>query len=124
MRWGEWNDLGVVQALRMFAVPGFLRRLYAWYVRYIRRDEIYAGLVENWYEKNVEEYYQLVAKREAYREQWFDMWNKEKYDFVLTVPSALPAVPHGGMKDGWKACGYTFLFSLVRHIHVLNVAKD
>jgi len=113
IRWGEWNDLGVVQALKMFRVPAFVRRFYAWYFRHIRKDEVYAGLVESWYEKNVVEYYALIAQREAYREKWFDMWNKEGYDFVLTVPSALPAVPHGGMKDGWRACGYTFLFNLL-----------
>lgn len=114
MRWGEWNDLGMVQAFRMFRVPSLVRHLYAWYLRHIRGDEVYAGLVENWCEKNVEEYYKLVAQREGYRAKWFDMWNREDLDFVLTVPSALPAVPHGGMKDGWKACGYTFLFNLVR----------
>ena len=87
--------------------------MYAWYLRHIHKDEIYAGLVENWYEKTVEEYLALIARREEYRAQWFDMWKEEALDFVLTVPNALPAVPHGGMKQGWKACGYTFLFNLV-----------
>lgn len=32
---------------------------------------------------------------------------------MLTAPNALPAVPHGGMRKGWKACGYTVLFNLV-----------
>ncbi|TCD62725.1 hypothetical protein EIP91_006523 [Steccherinum ochraceum] len=113
MRWGEWNDLGMVQAFRMFKAPSFIRHLYAWYLRYIRRDAISASLVEGWYEKDVVEYYGLIAKREAYREKWFDMWSREKYDFVLSVPNALPAVPHGGMREGWKACGYSFLFNLL-----------
>ena len=63
----------------------------------------------------MEEYYALVARREAYREQWFNMWNEEQFDFVLTVPNPLPAVPHNGMKDGWKACGYTFMWNVVSH---------
>ena len=113
-RTGEWNDAGVAEALRMLRLPRILKKLYAWYWRYIRRDEIYAGLIENWSEKTVEEYYALVARREGYREQWFDFWIKEKLDFVLTVPNSLPAAPHGGMKNGWKACGYTFLFNVVR----------
>jgi hypothetical protein len=29
------------------------------------------------------------------------------------VPNSLPVVPHGGMRCGWKACVYTFLFKLV-----------
>ena len=55
------------QALAMFRTPRFLRLLYAWYLRHIRGDEVYAGLVEGWYEKTVPEYLALVAQREAYR---------------------------------------------------------
>lgn len=55
-----------------------------------------------------------MAQREEYRRKWFEKWKEEGVDFVLTAPNALPAVPHGGMKKGWKACGYTMLFNLVR----------
>ncbi|KAI0076500.1 amidase signature enzyme [Panus rudis PR-1116 ss-1] len=113
IRPGEFNEPGVETALRGLRYPKFLKKLYAWYLRYIRRDEVYAGLVEGWHEKSVEEYYGLVAQREAYRSKWFDMWNEEKLDFVLTVPNALPAVPHGGMNKGFKTCGYTFLFNVL-----------
>jgi len=75
--------------------------------------EIFAGLVENWHEKSVEEYWKLIAEREDYRAHWFAMWQDEQLDFVLTVPSPLPALPHGGAKQSWKACGYTFLFNLL-----------
>lgn len=97
-------------------------RIYAWYLKYIRRDPIYAGLVDNFYEKSVSEYYTLITKREDYRARWFKVWRDAKsegglgdkgVDFILTVPNALPAVPHRGMRHGWKACGYTFLFNLV-----------
>lgn len=114
MRSGESNDPGVREAIAMFRVPRFIKKLYAWYLRYIRRDEVYAGLIEVWHEKTVPEYLALVARREAYREYWFEWMRKEGLDFILTVPNALPAVPHGGMKEGFKACGYTFLFNLVR----------
>ncbi|KAG7448378.1 amidase signature enzyme [Guyanagaster necrorhizus] len=110
---GETNDPGVRQARIMFALPHWIRRLYVWYLRYLRGDEVYAGLVEGCYEKNITEYWPLVAQREAYRRQWFDMWNEYDLDFLLTVPNALPAVPHGGMKEGFKSCGYTFLFNLL-----------
>ena len=120
IRYGEWNDLGVQQARIMFALPRWVKRLYAWYIRIVRKDEVYAGLVENWHEKSVEEYLGLIAKREDYRARWFEMWNQEGLDFVLTVPNSLPAVPHGGMKQGWRACGYTFLFSLASSDNFLN----
>ena len=109
----EPNDIGMQQAMRMFALPRWMNRIYVWYLRYIKRDEIYAGLIEGWHEKRITEYWQLVAQREDYRLRWFEMWEQEELDFVLTVPNALPAVPHGGMKEGFKACGYSFLFNLV-----------
>jgi hypothetical protein len=110
----ERNDPGMQQVMRMLALPNWIRRIYVWFTRYIKGDEIYAGLIETCYEKRVSEYWPLIAQREDYKRRWFEMWNKEDLDFVLTVPNALPAVPHGGMKDGFKACGYTFLFNLVR----------
>ncbi|TFK91909.1 amidase signature enzyme [Polyporus arcularius HHB13444] len=113
IRWGEWNDPGVHEARIMFAMPRFVKRLYAWYLRHIKRDETYAGLVENWSEKTVEEYLGLIAEREGYRERWFHKLHDDAFDFILTVPNALPATPHGGMKTGFKACGYTFLWNIL-----------
>lgn len=112
----ESNDPGMTQAMRMFRLPTLLRRIYTWYVRYVRRDEIYAGLLEGWHEKHVVDFWPLVAKREAYKVKWWQFWKDTGLDFVLTVPNALPAVPHGGMKDGFSSCGYTFLFNLVSTI--------
>ena len=112
----------MVPAFRALRLPRFVMKIYAWYLRYIRRDSIYAGLVDNFYEKSVSEYYALIAKREDYRARWFRVWRDTEVegglrdkgvDFILTVPNALPAVPHRGMRHGWKACGYTFLFNLV-----------
>lgn len=102
----------MLQARLMFAVPRFVKRLYAWYLRHIKRDELYAGLVEDWSVKTVEEYLDLIAKREGYRNQWFEKLKEEAFDFILTVPNALPATPHGGMKDGFKGCGYTFIWNI------------
>lgn len=113
MVFGEANDAGVSQFLAMFRTPRFIKRIYAWYLRYIRKDEVYAGLVENWYEKTIPEFWALTARREDYRRRWHQMWQDEQLDFLITVPNALPAVPHNGMKEGFKSCGYTFLFNLV-----------
>ncbi|KAJ8519781.1 hypothetical protein ONZ45_g3294 [Pleurotus djamor] len=109
----EHNDAGMVQANRMFAVPHFVRRLYALFIRYIKRDALYADLIDGWYEKTMPEYMALVAKREEYRMKWFEKWQEGEWDYILTVPNALPAVPHGGMKHGWMSCGYTFLWNLL-----------
>ncbi|KAG6899713.1 hypothetical protein C0993_007640 [Termitomyces sp. T159_Od127] len=113
IRSGESNDIGVVQALRMASLPRWIKRLYIWYVRYIKRDEIYAGILDGFHERNVYDYWPLVARREDYRRRWFEMFQEEKLDYVLTVPHSLPAVPHNGMKDGVKSFGYTLLFNLL-----------
>lgn len=97
----------------MFKLPRWVKRIYAWYLRHIRGDEIYAGLVENWHEQRITEFWPLVARREDYKNRWFEMWEREGLDFVLTVPNAFPACPHGGMKEGFSACGYAFLFNIV-----------
>ncbi|KAG6860721.1 hypothetical protein C0995_008164 [Termitomyces sp. Mi166 len=113
IRSGESNDTGVVQALRMASLPCWIKRLYIWYVRYIKRDEIYAGILDGFHERNVYDYWPLVAKREDYRRRWFEMLQEQKIDFVLTVPHSMPALPHNGMKDGVKSFGYTLLFNLL-----------
>lgn len=109
----ESNDIGMHQASIWFSLPWPLQCLYVWWVRHVRRDEIYAGLLEGWREKSIAEYYTLVARREDYRARWHEAWARSGIDFLLTVPNALPAVPHGGMKYGFKVCGYSFLFNLV-----------
>ncbi|KAI8985015.1 amidase signature enzyme [Trametes punicea] len=128
IRWGESNDPGVRKARIAFAIPRFVKQLYAWYLRYIRGDDTYAGIVENCYEKTVEQYLALIAAREGYREQWFDKLKGEAIDFVLTVPNALPATPHGGMKSAIAACGYTFLFNILDYsagvLPVTHVDKE
>ncbi|ESK87066.1 amidase protein [Moniliophthora roreri MCA 2997] len=114
IRLWEWCDAGIRQVRKWFNTPWFLKKVYIWYIRYIRKDQIHAGFLEGLMsERKITDYWPLVARREAYRKQWFDMWNAHELDFVLTVPNALPAVPHGGTKDGVKSCGYTVLFNML-----------
>jgi hypothetical protein len=103
----------VKSGLFALRLPRFLITLYAWFHRHILRDEVYASLVEGWRVKGSHELYSLVAQRENYRAEWFEYWQREKLDLVLTVPNALPAMRHGDSRRMWKACGYTFLFNIV-----------
>lgn len=57
----ETKPLGIAPALRALRLPRFVMKIYAWYLRYIRRDPVYAGLVENFHEKTIQEGYKLVA---------------------------------------------------------------
>ena len=113
IRWCESNDPGVAAGLFGLRLPRVLMRLYAWFHRHVLRDAAYAALVEGWHAKDGQEFYALVGEREDYRMQWFEYWQREKLDFVLTVPNALPAMRNGDSGRQWKACGYTFLFNVV-----------
>ncbi|TFY82894.1 hypothetical protein EWM64_g1108 [Hericium alpestre] len=112
----ESNDPGVAMAVLPLRLPRFINKLHAWFRRYILRDPLYADLIEGWSVKDGQEFYALIGKREAYRQEWHEFWKEQDLDFVLTVPNAMPAMKHGGGKLGWKSCGYTFLFNVVRII--------
>ena len=113
-RTGEWNDKGAAQMNFYMKIPRPIKYLYYLWVKYVRQDEIWAGLLRNWHQKSAFQQWKWVAKREAYKARWHGWWeNDAKIDFLLTPPNATPAVPHDGMKDAVSSCGYTFLFNLV-----------
>ncbi len=126
MRKGEWQDPGAEQMSWLMRLPRPLKYLYYLWVKYVQRDDIWAGLVRDWHRKSAYENWQLVAQREAYREKWFTWWDSAKVDFLLAPPNATPAVPHDGMKEAVSSCGYTFLFNLVGYpfLRILHGAAD
>ncbi|KAK0657256.1 amidase signature domain-containing protein [Cercophora newfieldiana] len=112
-RAGEWNDSGAAQMRRLAGLPSPLRYVYYLWVKYVRRDPVWARLVRDWRPLSAYENWHLVKEREAYRSKWFQWWNEEKLDVILAPPNATPAVPHNGMYDAVSSCGYTFLFNLL-----------
>jgi len=113
-RTGEWEDTGAKQMSWLMALPGLFKWVYYAWVKYVRRDGIWAGLIRDWKEKSSYEQWKLVTKREAYKARWHDWWEQEaKIDFMITPPNATPAIPHDAMKDAVSSCGYTFLFNLL-----------
>lgn len=118
-RTGEWNDPGAARLTFYMNLPRPIKYLYYLWVKHIRRDSIWAGLLKNWHRKSAFEHWQWVAKREAYKAQWHDWWQQDaKIDFMLTPPNATPAVPHNAMKDAVSSCGYTFMFNLVSNLPI------
>ncbi|KAI0042814.1 amidase signature enzyme [Auriscalpium vulgare] len=111
--WWESNDPGIARGVFALRLPRFLNRLHAWFRRYILRDPLYAELIESWHVQGGQEFYALIGKREEYRGRWLEYWQKEGFDFILTVPNALPAMKHRDSKLQWKSCGYTFLFNVL-----------
>lgn len=113
-RTGEWNDPGAAQMNNYAKIPRPFKYLYYLWVKYVRRDEIWAGLLKGFHKKSAFEQWKWVAKREAYKAAWHTWWQEEaKLDFMITPPNATPAVPHDAMKDAVSSCGYTFLFNLL-----------
>ncbi|PPJ54406.1 hypothetical protein CBER1_07365 [Cercospora berteroae] len=117
-RTGESDDPGAREFGRYMRLPRFLKWFWYAYVKYIKRDEIWAGLLEHWHAKSAHENWQWVAKRELYKARFHAWWNTfgefgDGMDFILTPPNATPAVPHNGMKEASASCGYTFLFNLL-----------
>ncbi|KXJ86905.1 amidase [Microdochium bolleyi] len=112
-RYGEKNDPGAHQMDWLMRFPNPFKYMYYLWVKYVRRDDVWAGLIQTWRAKSAYENWQLVAKREAYRTQWFEWWNAVDVDFLLVPPNATPAVPHEAMHDAVASCGYTFLFNLL-----------
>jgi len=134
-RTGESDDAGAKEFGRYMRLPRFIKWFYYAYVKYIKRDAVWAGLLENWHEKSAYENWQWVAKREAYKAKFHAWWNEfgsfgDGMDVMLTPPNATPAVPHNGMKEASSSCGYTFLFNLLDYscgilpVTHVDAAKD
>lgn len=113
-RTGETNDPGARQLSLYMKIPRPFKYLYYLWVKYVRRDNVWAGLLRTWNAKSAYEQWKWVSKREAYKASWHEWWKGEELDFLLTPVNATPAVPHRGMKEAVSSCGYTFLFNLVR----------
>ncbi|KND91301.1 Acetamidase, partial [Tolypocladium ophioglossoides CBS 100239] len=113
LRTGEWNDRGAAQMSYYAKLPRFIKYVHYLWVRYVRRDPLWAGLLRDWHPTSTQEYWSLIARREAYKRGWYEMWDDAKLDFIIAPPNATPAVPHNGMHDAVSSCAYTFLFNLI-----------
>ncbi|KAF2668936.1 amidase signature enzyme [Microthyrium microscopicum] len=109
----ESSDPGAHQLSFYMKLPRFVKYFHYLWVKYIKRDPIWAGLLKDWSPKTAEDNWQLVNKREAYKAKFHQWWNEEDIDVLLTVPNATPALPHKAMHDAVSSCGYTFLFNLL-----------
>ena len=114
-RTGESTDPGAAQLSFYAAIPKPIRYLYYLYVRYVRRDPLWASLLRHFGPLSAFQQWKWVAKREAFRATWFEWWSKpqQAFDFILCPVNATPALPHGAMHDAVSSCGYTFLWNLL-----------
>lgn len=111
--WWEGTDPGVALMDRLFALPRWVKKVYAFYLRLVG-DTIAAGLVDDLRTRSVAEQWQLVAERESIRARWFEYIKREKgVDLILMPVHPLPGLPKGKGGDALGACGYTFLWNLL-----------
>ncbi|RMZ81883.1 hypothetical protein DV738_g1972, partial [Chaetothyriales sp. CBS 135597] len=114
-RTGETNDPGAAQIYYYMSLPRPIKYLWYLWTRYVKRDPLWASILQYFHPMSAFEQWKWVAKREAFRSTWFEWWNQpeNEFDFILTAANATPALPHGAMHDAVSSCGYTFLFNLL-----------
>ncbi|KAJ9605734.1 hypothetical protein H2200_009583 [Cladophialophora chaetospira] len=125
-RTGENNDPGAAQINFYMALPRPIKYLWYLWTKYVKGDPVWAGILRYFHPLSAFENWKWVAKREKFREVWFDWLNKpeQSFDFILCPGNATPALPHGGMKEAVSSCGYTFLWNLLDYsAGILPVTK-
>lgn len=115
LRKGEYVQPVVKQLLDAVSLPRFLKSALAYYARNYEGDELKATLIERSHSSTAGEIWELVAERNEYRAEWAKRWEEEELDFVITVPTAMPALKEGtNDKATSMMASYCFLFSIVR----------
>ncbi|KAI9457912.1 amidase signature domain-containing protein [Boletus coccyginus] len=79
----------------LLELPWFAKKILAMLTRLLTGDEVWASLIEALHTKTAAEERALVLARDEYRVRWYDAWEAEGLDFVLTVPHPVPAIPTG-----------------------------
>ena len=83
-------------------------------------DRVGASLLRSLNPATILDERNLIVKRDAYRQKWFDACNACGADFVLTVPHPLPAFERGGTESATlTSASYCILFNIVRSFFLL-----
>lgn len=111
----EANDPGAAQLYFYMSLPRPVKYIWYLFTKYVRRDPVWADMLRHFHPLSAFENWKWVAKREKFRETWFDWLSKpgQEFDFILCPGNATPALPHGGMGQAVSSCGYTFLWNLL-----------
>lgn len=78
-----------------------------------------AELVRAFHPKSVYRMRELVVELDKLKQHWHEMWLDQGIDLVITAPCSVPGLPAGGTtKAGLATASYTFLFNIVRILHL------
>ncbi|TKX23367.1 amidase-like protein 7 [Elsinoe australis] len=98
-RTGESTDPGAAMMEWVTSLPSPVRYLYYLYVRYIRRDPTWAGLVRVFSAKSAAENWKLVARREAFKAKWFEWWTSIIFPSASSSTTTLTDNGNGRASD-------------------------
>jgi hypothetical protein len=102
----------------LLGMPLLLKKFLAMITRKFTGDEVWALMLETLHLKSPAEERALVVSRDEYKAKWHQAWESEGFDFLLTVPHALPAIPTGtSEKVTLVSASYMMIFNIVSFIH-------
>lgn len=120
-RLGEYVGPALRTVQLMLALPRFLKRLNAWFLRWWShpkgRNDGWANLLAVFHPSSGLEQRRLVERREEYKAAWHEAWRAADLDFMLTVPHALPVLPKepsASAQATLVSANYAFLYNVVR----------
>jgi amidase len=62
-KYGQENELGLKYMIQAMRLPRWVKWIWAKWIRFVRRDNVWADLVEDWHEKSGFEQQKLVVQR-------------------------------------------------------------
>ena len=63
--------------------------------------------------RSVEEYWRLLAERDAYRKRFLEMMSASNLDVLICPPSPHPALRHGAGRELTAAASYTMTYNVL-----------
>lgn len=107
----------MVAVKSLLGMPLLLKKFLAMITRKLTGDEVWASMLETLHLKSPAEERALVVSRDEHKAKWHKAWEDEGFDFLLTVPHALPAIPTGtAEKVTLVSASYMMIFNIVSFI--------
>lgn len=93
-------------------LPKYLMKFFGYMSRFVG-EERFGKLLGILYDRDLEEYYQEVIKKELLKDKFADFWLKNKFDCLITPVLPYPAIKHGdaGILQGLIAS--TFIYNIM-----------
>lgn len=117
LRKDEKLDPVMVAVKSLLGMPLLLKKFLAMITRKFTGDEVWASMLETLHLKSPAEERALVVSRDEHKAKWHQAWDDEGFDFLLTVPHPLPAIPTGtAEKVTLVSASYMMIFNILDYI--------